>query len=115
MIQGNNESRLIADIFPSLSQELQGLLVEQDESNLAAQVPQLRVVEGCRCGDDLCSTLLCSTEAEDGYGPGHRSVALTPKTGMLILDVVDEKIACVEVLYRDEIRAQLLVAFPTLD
>jgi len=31
---------------------------------------------------------------------------------MLILDVVEGKIACVEVLYRDDIRKELLAAFP---
>ena len=38
------------------------------------------------------------------YGPDHRNVALTPNKGMLILDVVGEKIAAVEVLYRDDVR-----------
>ncbi len=38
------------------------------------------------------------------YGPGHRNVPLTPQDGMLILDVVDEKIAAVEVLDRDDVR-----------
>ena len=42
----------------------------------------------------------------------HNNVALTPSQGMLILDVVGEAIACVEVLFRDEVRQKLLAALP---
>ena len=46
------------------------------------------------------------------YGPGLRNVSLEPERGLLILDVVNVKIAAVEVLYRDEVRDKLLVEFP---
>jgi hypothetical protein len=46
------------------------------------------------------------------YGSGHRNVALAPEDGMVILDVVEEKIACVEVLYRDGVRQKLQAALP---
>jgi hypothetical protein len=46
------------------------------------------------------------------HGPGHRNVSLEPKQGMLILDVVAERVAAVEVLYRDAIRQRLIVEFP---
>jgi hypothetical protein len=49
---------------------------------------------------------------DGAYGPGHRNVALTPKEGMLILDVVGDRIAAIEVLYRDKIRQRLLKEFP---
>ncbi len=39
-------------------------------------------------------------------------VVLTADEGMLILDVVGETIACVEVLYRDEVRQELLAVLP---
>ncbi len=42
----------------------------------------------------------------------HDNMALTPSQGMLILDVVGEAIACVEVLYRDEVRQKLQAALP---
>jgi hypothetical protein len=56
MIPDKSESKLVTDIFPSLSQEMQRLLIEQGETDLAAQVPQLCVVERRRCGDDFCAT-----------------------------------------------------------
>jgi hypothetical protein len=46
------------------------------------------------------------------YGPGLRIVSLEPARGFLILDVVNDKIAAVEVLYRDEIRQRLPDEFP---
>jgi hypothetical protein len=102
----------LIEMVPALSAELQQLLPEQGEAGLAAQVPMLAVIDRCRCGDDFCATFYVQPKPKGAYGPGHRNVALDPGNGMLILDVVDDKIAAVEVLYRDEIRKRLLVEFP---
>jgi hypothetical protein len=102
----------LADALPELAEELETLLKSEGENNLAAQVPGLRIVDRCRCGDDFCATFHVQPKPEGSYGPGHRNVELKPKTGMLILDVVDEKIAAVEVLYRDEIRQKLHTLLP---
>jgi hypothetical protein len=99
-------------MFPALARELQELLAARSETQLAAQVPRLAVVERCRCGDDFCGMFYALPKPDGAYGPGHRNVALTPKEGMLILDVVADKIATIEVLYRDEIRQKLLKEFP---
>ena len=99
-------------MFPALSTELQQLLAGQGEPGLAAQVPELAVSDRCRCGDDFCGMFYVLPKPDGAYGPGHRNVALTPGEGMLILDVVNDKIAAVEVLYRDKIRERLLVEFP---
>jgi hypothetical protein len=102
----------LVDMFPALSTELQQLLSKQGEASLAAQVPRLAVIDRCRCGDDFCGTFYVQPKPKGAYGRGHRNVALEPREGMLILDVVDDKIAAVEVLYRDEIRDRLLTEFP---
>lgn len=39
-------------------------------------------------------------------------LALTPEEGMLILDVVGEAIACVEILDRDDVREKLDAVLP---
>jgi hypothetical protein len=101
----------LIEMVPALSAELQQLLPEQGEAGLAAQVPMLAVIDRCRCGDDFCATFYVQPKPKGAYGPGHRNVALDPDNGMLILDVVDDKIAAVEVLYRDEIRKRLFVEF----
>jgi hypothetical protein len=106
------KEKLLIEMFPALSTELQELLAQQGESSLAAQVPGLTVVERCRCGDDFCGMFYVLPKPVGAYGPGHRNVALEPKEGMLILDVVANKIAAVEVLYRDEVRQKLLTEFP---
>lgn len=112
MNQGNETPKTLVGALPLLSEELQQLLVQKGESELAAQVPGLAILERCRCGDDFCATFYVQPKPKGAYGPGHRNVSLEPQQGMLILDIVDDKIACVEVLYRDEIRRKLLVDFP---
>jgi hypothetical protein len=41
----------LIEILPSLALELEQLFKKQGEPELAAQVPQLAVVDRCRCGD----------------------------------------------------------------
>jgi hypothetical protein len=106
------ERKLVVDMFPALAKELQQLLAERCEPQLAAQVQGLTVVGRCRCGDDFCGTFYVLPKLNGAYGPGHRNVALEPRQGMLILDVLDDKIAAVEVLYREDIRQRLLTEFP---
>jgi len=106
------EPPLLATTLPSLSHELHELLLAKDESELAAQVPQLRIVARCRCGEDSFATFYVLPKPKGSYGPGHRNVVLDPIEGMLILDVVGGKIACVEVLDREEVRQALAAALP---
>jgi hypothetical protein len=106
------KQKLLLEMFPALSAELQQLLAEQGEAGLAAQVPVLSVIERCRCGDDFCGTFYVLPKPAGAYGPAHRNVSLEPERGMLILDIVNDKIAAVEVLYRDEIRQRLQIEFP---
>ena len=103
---------LLADVLPAFATELQQLLEENGGSELAAQVPGLMIFDRCRCGDDFCATFYTKPKPRGSFGPGHRNVALNPDEGMLILDVVGDAIACVEVLYRDEVRQRLEAALP---
>ena len=50
------EPPLVSDVLPTLAVELRTLLVEQNEPELAAQIPGLRIVDRCRCGDGFCAT-----------------------------------------------------------
>lgn len=107
-----SEPKRLVVIFPELAAELQQLLEARGESKLAEQVPDLTLVDRCRCGDDFCGTFYVLPKPVGTYGPTHRNVALEPRVGMLILDVQADRIAAVEVLYRDEIRQKLLAEFP---
>jgi hypothetical protein len=103
----------IGEIFPSLSQELQSSLVAQGEPGLAAQVHELQIFDRCRCFDDYCATFYTKPKPDGGFGSGHRSVPLASARGEIVLDVVDDAIAAVEVFHRDDIRREsLIAAFP---
>ncbi len=103
---------LLTDVLPRLARELEQLLKERREFDLAAQVSTLAIVDRCRCGDDFCSSFYTQPKPEGRYGPNHRCLDLDAKKGMVILDVVSGVIAHVEVLNRDDIRTPLITAFP---
>jgi hypothetical protein len=103
------EPPLLSDVLPDLAREIQQLLVEQGEAELAAQVPSLRIVDRCRCGDDFCASFYVQPRPDGAYGPDHRNVTLSPNQGMLILDVVGAGIAGVKVLYREDVRKAIQV------
>jgi|ERR1700733_2640553 len=106
------EQKLLIEMLPKLAGELQQLLSEKGETTLAAQVQELALVDRCRCGDDFCGTFYVLPKPHGAYGPGHRNVSLEPRQGILILDVLADKIAAVEVLYRDDVRQKLIIEFP---
>jgi hypothetical protein len=55
----------------------------------------------CECGDDFCHSFHTTPRPDDPYGPDHRTLPLDASwAGMLILDVVAEEIAYVEVIDR---------------
>ena len=106
------DTPLLMDALPELGQELQTLLVQDGEPELAAQIRQVRIVDRCRCGDDFCATFYAVPRPSGSWGAGHRNISLDCKRGMLILDVVHDKLTCVEVLDRDEIRQKLHEILP---
>ena len=104
---------LLTETLPDFASELQQLLETQGEPELAAQVSGLRIFDLCGCGDDICSTFYTKPRPEGSFGPGLRNVRVIPPDGaLLILDVVNEEIACVEVLDRPEMREKLVAAVP---
>jgi hypothetical protein len=89
---------LLKDAIPQLAMELVALLEHEGETDLAAQVPELRLFDRCRCGDDFCATVYTGPRPRGEWGPENETVALNPEEGLLILDVLDGKITCIEVL-----------------
>jgi len=108
MSQQTPKPPLLSDTLPEFAAELQELLNEAGEPELAAQVLGLRICDLCGCGDDICSTFYTKPRPQGAFGPGLRNVRLIPDDGaLLILDIVDGEIACVEVLDRPEVRRKL--------
>jgi hypothetical protein len=103
---------LLKEVLPQFAVELEQLLRKQGEVELASQVSRLTIVDRCRCGDDFCASFYTQPKPKGAYGPGHRCMELEPAEGMLILDLVEDRIAQVEVLNRNDIREKLLGALP---
>ena len=103
---------LLLDALPDLADELSTLLNQGGATELATQVPFLRLVDRCRCGDDFCATLYTAPKPNGAYGPNYESMPLNPSSGHLILDLVDRKIVCIEILFREDLRNRVLQLFP---
>jgi hypothetical protein len=108
----DKKNLVLADELPELAAEIRELLTKASESALEESVPTLRIVDRCRCGDDFCATFYTQPKPAGRWGPGHESIPLEPKGGMIIIDVVQGQIACIEILHRDEIRQKLLALLP---
>ncbi|MFF1904030.1 hypothetical protein [Kitasatospora sp. NPDC058218] len=98
---------LVRDAFPDLIAELITLLEDEEEHELAVRVRDVRLVARCDCGDDFCQSIRTAVHPKgQPYGEGHRCVPLLPSKGMLVLDVVDDRIMYIEVLDRPPMNDQ---------
>jgi hypothetical protein len=100
------------DIFPELLQEIRALLLAKSKRDLATQLPELRIVDRCRCGDGFCQSFYFRPRPKGAWGPGHENLDLDAGRGTLILDILDLKIVAVEALQRDELESKLRMMFP---
>ncbi len=92
---------LVRDAFPELIAELIALLEDEGERELAHHIRDVRLVAGCDCGDDFCQSIRTAVHPQgQPYGEGHRCVPLLPAKGILVLDVVDDRIMYIEALDR---------------
>lgn len=99
------EPQRLTDRWPVLAGQLRAALIADDERELVGQVDELPVVEMCACGEDYCQSFCTQPPPEGSYPYDEnraRNVVLSKPgwAGYLILDVVDDQIAFVEVLYR---------------
>ncbi|HEX8920747.1 MAG TPA: hypothetical protein VF766_04685 [Pyrinomonadaceae bacterium] len=103
---------LLREAMPELAGELESLLRKNEEAELARQVAGLRIIDRCRCGDDFCATIYAAPKPRAAWGAGHETIALDPDEGYMNVDLLNGNIVEVEVLFRDEIRDQLLKLLP---
>lgn len=104
---------LVKEALPEFAAELRELLNWNCELELAAQIEALPLVDRCRCGQDSCATFYTAPKPDGAYGPGHSNVQLAPEVGMIILDLVDGKICCIEVLDRPDVQEGLTAILPS--
>jgi hypothetical protein len=95
------QAPLLAWRWPVFAGELRWALRRHGRWSLARQVDALRVVSSCGCGDGFCQSFHTVPEQPGPYGPGHRNLTLrAPWRGYLVLDVIQDQIVFVEILYR---------------
>ncbi len=105
---------MLASTMPEFAAELRRTLEAEGRGDLAEQIPNLRIIDHCRCGDDFCATFYTVRKPAGawGPGPGHETVCLeSPESGMINIDLVAGRVVEVEALYRDELRAALIKLF----
>jgi len=99
-------------VLPELAAELTILLEASNQHGLAGQVSGLVICDRCRCGDSFCASFYTQPKTHGAYVGDYYTIEVEPEEGMILLDVLNTKIAHVEVLYRDEIRKTLLSRIP---
>jgi hypothetical protein len=104
-----NKYARLGTVLPELTAEIVRLLHAEGELTLALKFEFQPFLRWCSCGDEFCQSFYTQPPPDGAYGPGHRTVCLSPDTGMINIDVVGDDIRYVEILYRPEVRGQLRV------
>jgi len=95
--------RTVRDVFPAFAGELADLCRSAARSDLAVQIADLPVVARCRCGQKNCAHFYTAPPPDGAYGAGHRNVLLPSKRGLIVIDVVNDRVVGVEVLDRHDV------------
>jgi hypothetical protein len=105
---------LLSAAMAEFARELQLLLENDGQPELAAQVQGLRIVDRCRCGADFCATFYSEPRPNGAWASlgRHECLTLNAEEGMIILDLVDRRIVCVEVLDSQDVRKRLHNVLP---
>jgi hypothetical protein len=106
------EKPRLADVLPEFTVELRTLLETAGQHELADQVGGLVIFDRCRCGDSFCSSFYTEPKPNGAYVGDHDTVEVEPNDGMILLEVVNARIAHIEVLYREDIRELLRTRIP---
>jgi hypothetical protein len=96
---------LFRETLPQFAEELTGSLRLRGEAALESQVTNLAILQYEITGDAV--VIYTEPKPAGAFGPTLRNVQLDVPRGMVVLDVVNERIACIEVLGRGDVRAQL--------
>ncbi len=100
------------DAIPELAEELKALLATSEYADLEKQVVKLSIADRCRCGEDSCATFYTTPPPCGARGTGHECISLDSKVGWLVLDLVNRKIVCVEVLNNETVKQRLDTVLP---
>jgi Group II intron, maturase-specific domain len=82
--------------LPDLAEELAHLLTISGHAALAEQVPGLKLLDRCRCGDDFCATFYTQPKPNPSYGNGHETIVLIGWANYFCLGPVSNAYSAVE-------------------
>jgi hypothetical protein len=88
---------LVAEAMPRFAEELERALREQGEPRLAEQVPGLKLVERCACGNESCRSFYTAMPMKRWFRRG-RQVPVEGLPGHVVVDLIDGEIVYVEVV-----------------
>ena len=102
----------VGKTMPDFAAELRQLISSSSRPELAHQVDALPLVARCRCGQANCANFYTAPPPQGAYGAGHVNVMLEPTRGLIVLDVVNDRIVGVEVLDRPDVKSSLDANIP---
>jgi hypothetical protein len=101
------DAQTIEEVFPTFVEELEILTAQANRPDLIEQIRQLAIVDRCSCGQGNCAHFYTAPKPAGSHGAGHVSLLLPAKRGLIAYDLVDGKIAAIEVLDRPDVKAAL--------
>lgn len=103
---------LLREILPEFAVELETLLRKENYIEYAEQIAFLRITERCRCEDNFCGMFYTQPRPQSLTTGKLSTIDPHSKHGMILLEIVEESIAAVEVLFRPDVRKALLKVLP---
>ena len=99
--------RMLQDLLPAFAAELESLTLAAGRGDLVAQIRSLPVLERCDCGQDDCAHFYTEPRPRGSYGAGHSNLMLPSDRGLIVYDLIDDRIVAVEVLDRPDVKTVL--------
>ena len=101
----------LGDAMPDFAANLASILRDQERDDLANQVPTLQIIDRCDCGEPDCATFYTAPRSLGAWGGSHQNLVLPVQGWDLILDLLEGRIVCIEILDRPDLKLLLDTAF----
>lgn len=97
----------IGSLPPAFAAEFEELLRQVDRADLVSQVRDLPVLGRCDCRDDNCVYFYTAANPVGPYGLTHSNALLPSAEGIVILNLLGDRIVAVPILDRPDIKVVL--------
>jgi hypothetical protein len=104
----NDEQPLVRSVLPGLADRMETALRAQGEERVADQVAELRITAVCPCDQEFCGSFHTAKRPMKRWMLRGRQITLADDgPGEVSIDVVQNEVAYVEVLFVDGVRERL--------